>query len=168
MEFKLRLSRTVSDLRVVDLALLAESLWCPDCDLPISLKSCHRERRSVFSSTLWVSCGQCKAVRHFCTLRKEDRAKPFNHKLLANAKRLSFLTTGHQQQQCPQSKVVSVQDTRGKADRGKKRCTSPASLKTLINKRAKVVAVPVPSEGHENGEFDPPRKSGNLKTKKTI
>jgi len=154
----------VSDLRVVDLALLAEALWCPDCDLPISLKSCHRERRSVFSSTLWVSCGQCKAVRHFCTLRKEDRAKPFNQKLLANAKRLSFLTTRHQQ--CPggESKVVSVQDTKGKSNRGRKRCASPASLKTSKSKRAKVVAISVPSEEDENGEFDPPRKFGILKS----
>jgi hypothetical protein len=78
-------------LRVVDLLILAENLWCQACDVPLSLKNCVHEKRSVFSSTLWVSCNKCQSVTQFDTLNREDRAKPLQHKHLANAKKLSFL-----------------------------------------------------------------------------
>ena len=87
-----RLSGSESNLRVVDLLILAKNLWCQACDVPLSLKNCVREKRSVFSSTLWVSCNKCQSVTQFDTLNREDRAKPLQHKHLANAKKLSFLS----------------------------------------------------------------------------
>lgn len=87
-----RTESTESNLRVVDLLILAQNLWCQACDVPLSLKNCIHEKRSVFSSTLWVSCYKCQSVTKFDTLNREDRAKPLQHKNLANAKKLSFLS----------------------------------------------------------------------------
>lgn len=50
-------------LCLVNLNLLAKALWCNECDLPLSLRSCIEEQSWLDSTCLKVNCPQCDDIK---------------------------------------------------------------------------------------------------------
>jgi hypothetical protein len=50
-------------LCLVNLNLLAKALWCNECDLPLSLRSCVEEKSWQDSTFLKINCHQCHHIK---------------------------------------------------------------------------------------------------------
>lgn len=59
-------------LRLVDLDVLAQCLWCDTCQQPLSLKNCKKDQLSAFNSFLHVQCFKCQSVYKIPLMRKTD------------------------------------------------------------------------------------------------
>ena len=48
--------------RVVDLAVLANNMWCADCEIPLSFRWIEKEVQRGLASIFHVRCGTCLKV----------------------------------------------------------------------------------------------------------
>lgn len=59
--------------RIVDLNLLAETLWCETCDVPLTLRSMLGEKMSGLNSTFKVHCNSCGHLKDVNTSKNYFR-----------------------------------------------------------------------------------------------
>lgn len=69
--------------RVIDVELLAENLWCTECDIPLSLRFVMSEKRAGLASILNVQCKNCCAIYHVFTSKKTESKHYHVNMLLA-------------------------------------------------------------------------------------
>jgi len=65
--------------RVVELQLLADGLWCPTCQVTLSLKDTEREELRGLASVFFVRCSKCNVIHEVCTSKSSNTAQ--NHKI---------------------------------------------------------------------------------------